>query len=174
MISIVTFGISFNRDYILRYVGQPCKEMCPAMSSLDEHRCSFRLPTIWVLNSENSCFCLAQNSLTSCFLSEVLETKVNKAVTLPVILYRCETWLVTWKEKKWCWGEYLNQGWSCKRRLEKIRSGLTFWFLRLTKYLCDRIKGGGINDACATAGVANCRHSRMEKLTEGVHVQVVM
>jgi hypothetical protein len=51
------------------------------------------------LNSGNACYHSVQNLLPSRLISENLKTEINKAVILPVALYRYETWSRTWREK---------------------------------------------------------------------------
>ena len=68
-------------------------------------------PTISILNSGNCCFCLVQNHLTSCFLPKALKTKIHKAGTVPVVLFKCETWLVAGKEKQGTEENIWTGGW---------------------------------------------------------------
>ena len=41
-----------------------------------------------------------QNCLSSSLLSENLKIKVYRTIILPVVLYGCETWLLTLREKR--------------------------------------------------------------------------
>ena len=52
------------------------------------------------LKSGNACYHSVQNVLTSSLLSKNLKIKTYITIILPVILYGCETWLLTLKEKR--------------------------------------------------------------------------
>jgi hypothetical protein len=41
-----------------------------------------------------------QNLLSSSLLSKNLESKIYRTIILPVILYECETWSLTFREKR--------------------------------------------------------------------------
>ena len=47
----------------------------------------------------NTCYYLVQNLLSSSLLSKILKIKIYRIIILPVVLYGCETWLLTLKEK---------------------------------------------------------------------------
>jgi hypothetical protein len=51
------------------------------------------------LNSGNASYHLVQSLLSSRLLSRNLKIKIYKTVTLPVVLYGCETWSVTLREE---------------------------------------------------------------------------
>jgi hypothetical protein len=51
------------------------------------------------LNSGNACFHSVQNLLSSCLTSKNFKNKIYKTVTLPVVLYGCETWSLTLREE---------------------------------------------------------------------------
>jgi hypothetical protein len=51
------------------------------------------------LNLGNACYYSVQNLLSFCLISKNLKIKINKTVILPVVLYRCETWSFTLREK---------------------------------------------------------------------------
>jgi hypothetical protein len=51
------------------------------------------------LNSGNACYNLVQRSLSSCPLSRNVMVKIHKTIVLPSVLYGCETWPVTLREK---------------------------------------------------------------------------
>jgi hypothetical protein len=51
------------------------------------------------LNSGNACYHSVQNLLCFCLLSENVKIAIYKIIILPVVLYGCETWSVTLKEK---------------------------------------------------------------------------
>jgi hypothetical protein len=52
------------------------------------------------LNSGNACYHSAQNLLSSRLLSKNIKIKIYETVILPVVLYGCETWYLTLREKK--------------------------------------------------------------------------
>jgi len=51
------------------------------------------------LRSVNACYHSVQNILSSMLLSKNLKIKINRTIILPVVLYGCETWLLTLREK---------------------------------------------------------------------------
>jgi hypothetical protein len=51
------------------------------------------------LNSGNACYSSLQNLLTSRLLSRNVKVKIHTTIILPVVLYGCETWLVTLREE---------------------------------------------------------------------------
>ena len=51
------------------------------------------------LKSGNACYHLVQNLLSSSLLSKNLKIKVYRTIILPVVLYGCETWLLTLREE---------------------------------------------------------------------------
>jgi len=52
------------------------------------------------LNSGNACCHSVQNLLSSSLLSKNLKSKVYRTIILPVVLYGCETWLLTLREER--------------------------------------------------------------------------
>jgi hypothetical protein len=50
-------------------------------------------------NSGNACYHSVQNILSSRLLSKNIKIRIYKAITLPVVLYGCETWSLTLREK---------------------------------------------------------------------------
>jgi len=52
------------------------------------------------LKSGNSCYHSMQNLLTSSLLSKNLKIKVYRTIILPVVLYGCETWLLTLRKER--------------------------------------------------------------------------
>jgi hypothetical protein len=44
------------------------------------------------LNPGNACYHSVQNRLSSCLLSTNVKSRIHKTVTLPAVLYGCETW----------------------------------------------------------------------------------
>ena len=51
------------------------------------------------LKLENACYHLVQNLLSSNLLSKNLKIKMYRAIILPIVLYGCETWLLTLREE---------------------------------------------------------------------------
>jgi len=49
------------------------------------------------LKSGNACYHSMQNLLSSSLLSRNLKIKIYRTIILPVVLYGCETWSLTWK-----------------------------------------------------------------------------
>jgi hypothetical protein len=51
------------------------------------------------LNSGNACCYSFQNLLSSHLISKYLKIKIYKTVSLPIVLYGCETWSLTLREE---------------------------------------------------------------------------
>jgi hypothetical protein len=51
------------------------------------------------LNSGNACYHSVQKLLSSCLLSENVKVRIYKTIILLVVLYGCETWSLTVREK---------------------------------------------------------------------------
>jgi hypothetical protein len=51
------------------------------------------------LNSGNACYYSVQNLLSSRLISNNLKIKIYKTVVLPVVLYGCHTWSITFGEE---------------------------------------------------------------------------
>ena len=51
------------------------------------------------LKSGNACYHSVQNLLSSRLLSKNLKIKIYRTIILPVVLYGCETWLLTLREE---------------------------------------------------------------------------
>ena len=52
------------------------------------------------LKSGNACYHSVQNILSSSLLSKNLKIKIYRTIILPVVLYGCETWSLTLREKR--------------------------------------------------------------------------
>jgi len=52
------------------------------------------------LRSGNACYHSVQNNLSSRLLSKNLKIKIYRNIILPVVLYECETWSLTWREER--------------------------------------------------------------------------
>src|SRR5215469_4078606 len=48
----------------------------------------------------NACYYSVQNLLSSSLLSQNLKIKIYRTITLPVVLYGCETWSLTLREER--------------------------------------------------------------------------
>jgi hypothetical protein len=51
------------------------------------------------LNSSNACYHSVQNLLSLRLLSKNIKIRIYKTIILPVVLYGCETWSLTLREK---------------------------------------------------------------------------
>jgi hypothetical protein len=51
------------------------------------------------LNLENTCYYAVQKLLSSHLISKNLKIKIHKTVILPVVMYGCETWSLTFREE---------------------------------------------------------------------------
>jgi hypothetical protein len=51
------------------------------------------------LKLKNACYHSVQNLLSSTLLSKNLKIKIYRTIILPVVLYGCETWLLTLREE---------------------------------------------------------------------------
>jgi hypothetical protein len=51
------------------------------------------------LNSGNACYHSVQNLLSSRLLPKNLKIRIYKTISLPVVLYGCETWSLTLREE---------------------------------------------------------------------------
>ena len=47
----------------------------------------------------NACYHLVQNLLSSSLLTKNMKLKIHRTIILPVVLYGCETWLLTLREE---------------------------------------------------------------------------
>ena len=48
----------------------------------------------------NACYYSVHNLLSSSLLSKKLKIKIYRTIILPVVLYWCETWSLTWREEQ--------------------------------------------------------------------------
>ena len=53
-----------------------------------------------LLKSGNACYYSVQNLLSSSLLSRNLNIKINRTISLPDLLYGCETWSLTLREER--------------------------------------------------------------------------
>jgi hypothetical protein len=52
------------------------------------------------LNSGNACYYSVQSLLSSRLLSKNLKIRIYRTITLPVVLYGCETWSLTLRKEQ--------------------------------------------------------------------------
>jgi hypothetical protein len=52
------------------------------------------------LKSGNACYYLMQNLLSSSLLSKNLKIKIHRNIILPVVVYGCEIWSLTFREER--------------------------------------------------------------------------
>jgi len=52
------------------------------------------------LESGNACYHSVQNLLSSSLLSKNIKIKRDRTIILPVVLYGCETWSLTFREER--------------------------------------------------------------------------
>jgi hypothetical protein len=84
------------------------------------------------LNSGNACYHSVQNLLSSRLISKNLKIKMYKTAILPVVLYGCETWSLTF-------GEEHRPRVSENRVLRKIDSGENCIMMNFTACILHRI-----------------------------------
>ena len=51
----------------------------------------------------NACYYSVQNLLSSSLLSRTLKIKIYRTIILPVVLYGCETWSLTFRNERRLW-----------------------------------------------------------------------
>jgi hypothetical protein len=86
--SIKTDNISLERAEDFKYLG-----------TILTHKNSIQKEIKSRLKSWNACCRSVQNLLSSNLLSKIIKYKIYINIILPVVLYRCETWLLTLSEK---------------------------------------------------------------------------
>jgi hypothetical protein len=79
---------SFENVSQLKYLG---------ITLTDQNLIQEEIKRSW--SSSNACYHSVQNLLSSCLLSKNLKMRMYKTIILPVILYGCETWSLTLREK---------------------------------------------------------------------------
>ena len=84
--SIKTDNSSFDRVEQFRYLGRPTT--LTTQNSIPEGIKSR-------LKSGDVCHHSVQNLLYSSLLSKIFKIKIHRTITLPVVLYGCETWTLT-------------------------------------------------------------------------------
>ena len=52
------------------------------------------------MKSGNACYHSVQNLLSSSLLSKNVKIKIYRSIVCPVVLYGCETWLLTLREER--------------------------------------------------------------------------
>jgi hypothetical protein len=100
--SLKTDNSTFERVEEFKYLGTTLTNQ---NSNAEEIKGRFR--------SGNACYHSVQNLFSSRLLSKNLKIKIYRTITLPVVLYGCETWSLkrSWGCLRiWCRGEYLDLG----------------------------------------------------------------
>jgi len=77
---------SFERVEEFKYLGTTLNSIPEEMKS--------------ILKSGNACYHSVQNLFSSSILSKNLKIKIYRTIILPVVLYGCETWLLTLREER--------------------------------------------------------------------------
>ena len=86
-------------------------KQCRLVSTAVRARCSENNQLLYVmhvrpeeiksrLRSGNACYHSVQNLLSSRLLSKNIKIKIYRTIILPVVLYGCETWSLTLREKR--------------------------------------------------------------------------
>ena len=52
------------------------------------------------MESENACYHSVKNLLSSSSLTKNLKSKICRTIILPVVLYGCESWSLTFREER--------------------------------------------------------------------------
>ena len=104
--SIKTDNSFFERVEEFKYLGTTCTHQNFIQEEIKSR-----------LKSGNACYQSVQNLLSSRLLYKNLKINIYRTIMLPVVLYGCETWSLTMREKhSWgrlrigCWGEYFGLG----------------------------------------------------------------
>jgi hypothetical protein len=87
--SVRTENSTFERVEEFKYLGV---SLTNQNSILEEIKSRLRLG--------NVCYHSVQNLLSSRLLSKKLKIKIYRTITLPVVLYGCETWSLTLREER--------------------------------------------------------------------------
>jgi hypothetical protein len=88
--SIKTDNSSFERVEHFKYLGTTLTNKNSIQEEIKSR-----------LNSGNACYHSVQNVFfSSGLLSKNLKVKIYRTIILPVVLYGCETWSLTWREKR--------------------------------------------------------------------------
>jgi hypothetical protein len=103
------------------------------------------------LRSGNACCHSVQNLLSSSLLSKNIKTKIHRTKILPVVLYGCETWSLTFREE--CrLRVYENK--ALRRILRPKRDEVTGEWRKLHKkyHADDKVKKTEMGRVCSTYG----------------------
>jgi len=87
--SIKTDNVSFERVEEFKFLGTNVTNQFYILEEIKSR-----------LKSGNACYHLMQNLLSSCLLSKSLKIKIYRTITLPVVLYGCETWSLILREER--------------------------------------------------------------------------
>jgi len=72
--------------------------------------------------SGNACCHSVQNLLHSSLLYKNLKIKIHRNIILPVLLYRCKNWSLTFKEERRLW---VSENWMLRRIFGSKRDEVT-------------------------------------------------
>ena len=87
--SMKTDNSSFERVEEFKYLGTNLKNQNSIQEEIKSR-----------LKSGNACYYSVQNLLSSRLLSKNLKVNIYRTIILPVVLYGCETWSLTWREEQ--------------------------------------------------------------------------
>ena len=68
--------------------------------AVDRELAGHKLDLVGVQELGNACYYSVQNLLSSSLLSKNLKIKIYRTIILPVVLYGCETWSLTMRDKR--------------------------------------------------------------------------
>jgi hypothetical protein len=86
---VKTDNSSFERVEEFKYLGTTLKNQISMQEEIKSR-----------LKSENACYHLVQDSLSSSLLSRNVKFKIYGTIILPVVVYGCETWSLTLREER--------------------------------------------------------------------------
>jgi len=72
------------------------------------------------LKSGNACYLSVQNLLSSSLLSKNINIKIHRTIILPVVLYGCETWSLTFREDRRLSGFEKRLLWIFERKRDEV------------------------------------------------------
>jgi len=87
-LSIKIYNSSFERMEEFKYLGTTLTNQNSVQEEIKSRR-----------KSGNACCDSMQNLLSSSLLSQNTKIKIHRTITLPVVLYGCETWSLTLRQE---------------------------------------------------------------------------
>jgi hypothetical protein len=96
----VTAAMRFYIIHFLFLIQQPGVEEFKYLGTTLTNQNSIQEEVRSRLKSGNACYYSVQNLLSSRLLSKNLKIRIYRTIILPVVLYGCETWSLTLKEKR--------------------------------------------------------------------------